>query len=286
MEIIRSVGELTGLTAELDYIKGQNKTIGFVPTMGALHQGHLSLIENAARQNDFVVVSIFVNPTQFNNPDDLKNYPRNPDYDLKMLENTQCDIVFTPEEKEIYPDHHSKESNFNFGHLGNVMEGKYRPGHFGGVANVVKRLFEIVQPTRAYFGQKDIQQFLIIDYLNKNYLKHLNIQLEKCPIIRESDGLAMSSRNVLLNAEQRRSAALISKTLFEARDNFKEFEPHSLKQKVVEKINADPNLEVEYFELVSDPGLAGIEKWKDAEKILACIAVKVGKVRLIDNICF
>lgn len=278
--------KIADLTAGLDYIKGQNKTIGFVPTMGALHQGHLSLIEIASGQNDIVLVSIFVNPTQFNNPDDLKNYPRNLDADLKMLENIHCDIVFTPDEKEIYPDNITKISDYDFGRLDKVMEGKYRPGHFNGVAGVVRRLFEIIRPHKAYFGQKDIQQFLIIHYLNKNYLKHLNIQLEKCPIVREKDGLAMSSRNVLLSPEQRKSAALISKTLFESRDSYQESEPALLKQRVIEQINADPNLEVEYFELVSDPDLSEIQNWGDTERILACIAVKVGKVRLIDNIYF
>lgn len=278
--------KIADLTAGLDYIKGQNKTIGFVPTMGALHQGHLSLIEIASGQNDIVLVSIFVNPTQFNNADDLKNYPRNLDADLKMLENIHCDIVFTPDEKEIYPDNITKISDYDFGRLDKVMEGKYRPGHFNGVAGVVRRLFEIIRPHKAYFGQKDIQQFLIIHYLNKNYLKHLNIQLEKCPIVREKDGLAMSSRNVLLSPGQRKSAALISKTLFESRDSYQESEPALLKQRVIEQINADPNLEVEYFELVSDPDLSEIQNWGDTERILACIAVKVGKVRLIDNIYF
>lgn len=278
--------KIADLTAGLDYIKGQNKTIGFVPTMGALHQGHLSLIEIASGQNDIVLVSIFVNPTQFNNADDLKNYPRNLDADLKMLENIHCDIVFTPDEKEIYPDNITKISDYDFGRLDKVMEGKYRPGHFNGVAGVVRRLFEIIRPHKAYFGQKDIQQFLIIHYLNINYLKHLNIQLEKCPIVREKDGLAMSSRNVLLSPGQRKSAALISKTLFESRDSYQESEPALLKQRVIEQINADPNLEVEYFELVSDPDLSEIQNWGDTERILACIAVKVGKVRLIDNIYF
>ena len=274
------------LNFELARIRSEKKSIGFVPTMGALHAGHLSLVEIAASQNDVVVVSIFVNPTQFNNPDDLRNYPRDLKSDLKLLENTRCNFVFAPDEKEIYPDETSRNSTFDFGQLSRVMEGKFRPGHFDGVGIVVKRLFEIVRPDKAYFGQKDIQQFLIINHLNSNYLKYLNIVLVKCPIIRESDGLAMSSRNILLDNLKRKSACLISKALFEAREIYTKYTPETLKNYVIDKINSDPNLKVEYFELVNDPDLSEIENWNNGQKILGCIAVQVGKVRLIDNIYF
>jgi len=274
------------LSNELDNLRKEGLTVGFVPTMGALHQGHLSLVERAGNENNIVVVSIFVNPTQFNNPEDLKKYPRTLESDIKLLEKTSAKIVFAPSVDEIYPNEEAKKSNFDFGFLSTVMEGKFRPSHFDGVGLVVKRLFEIVKPHRAYFGQKDIQQYFIINHLNNNYIPQLGIELVKCPILRESDGLAMSSRNVLLNPEQRKSAVLISKTLFEAQGNYKNFSVEQLKKWAVDKINLDKNLEVEYFELVKEPDLQSIENWDDAEKILACIAVNVGNVRLIDNIYF
>jgi pantoate--beta-alanine ligase len=283
MKLIKTIKDLN---QELEQYKNQDRTVGFVPTMGALHQGHLSLVQIAGLQNDVVVVSIFVNPTQFNNPDDLRNYPRDLSKDLNLLEPTACNIVFAPDEKEIYPDENSKKGNFDFGFLGQVMEGRYRPGHFDGVGIIVKRLFEIVKPTRAYFGQKDIQQYLIINKLNNNYLKELKIELVKCPIVREKDGLAMSSRNVLLSSSQRKSACLISQSLFKAQKIYKDFSTESLKKYIIDKINTDTNLKVEYFELVSEPDLKLIESWEIKDKILACVAVQVGNVRLIDNIYF
>lgn len=283
MEVFKTIKSIKQV---LDDYRKQEKSVGFVPTMGALHEGHLSLVELACSQNDIVVISIFVNPIQFNNPNDLRNYPRDLNADLNLLKSASCQIVFAPDEKEMYPDESFKKSICNFGNLATVLEGKFRPGHFDGVGTVVKRLFEIVQPTKAYFGQKDIQQFLIIDYLNKNYLPELNIELIKCPIIRENDGLAMSSRNVLLNSMQRKSVGLISQTLFEAQKKYKNYDTDSLRKLVIEKINSDTNLKVEYFELVCDPDLSLIKNWDDCNKILACIAVQVGNVRLIDNIYF
>lgn len=274
------------LSTELDKLRNKGLTVGFVPTMGALHQGHLSLVERAGNENNIVVVSIFVNPTQFNNPDDLKKYPRTLENDIKLLEKTSAKIIFAPSVDEIYPNNESKKANFDFGIIGTVMEGKFRPSHFDGVGLVVKRLFEIVKPHKAYFGQKDIQQYFIINHLNNNYIPELNIQLVKCPILRENDGLAMSSRNVLLSSEQRESAVLISKTLFEAQRNYKNFSVEELRKWAVDKINLDKNLKVEYFELVKEPDLQSIENWDEAEKILACVAVNVGNVRLIDNIYF
>jgi pantoate--beta-alanine ligase len=281
MKVFHKVKELSKALEEL---KITGNSVGFVPTMGALHHGHLSLIELAKMQNQAVLASIFVNPTQFNNPEDLKNYPRNIERDFQMLQSVSCNMVFIPDEKEIYPDENSKKTPFDFGYIASIMEGKYRPGHFNGVGTVVKRLFEIVKPNRAYFGQKDIQQYLIIKKMNDNYLPDLNIELVKCPIIRESDGLAMSSRNALLSPDQRKSAALIAQTLFEAKKNYKQYTPESLKNFVIEKINTDANLSVEYFELVNDPDLKMINSWGENDNILACIAVQVGNVRLIDNI--
>lgn len=274
------------LRKQIDELKAKGMSIGFVPTMGALHQGHLSLIEHAQKNDDIVVVSIFVNPTQFNNQNDLKNYPRDLDKDLKLLEKNNCDIVFIPSVTEIYPDENSKKTEYNFGKIVELMEGKYRPGHFDGVANVVSKLFRIVQPDNAYFGQKDFQQYILIKMLASKYLSDLNIQVHRCPIIREPDGLAMSSRNVLLNSQQRESAALISQTLFWAKDNYHKFDVKELKKVITDKINADSHLKIEYIEFVTDPDLDELNKWDDNKKIVACIAVQVGKVRLIDNVYF
>ncbi len=272
------------VTSEIKKLKKKNISVGFVPTMGALHKGHLSLVEKAGDVCDVVVVSIFVNPTQFNNPDDLKRYPRTLEKDLDLLEETPAKIVFAPTVKEIYPDENAKKSTYDFGNIGKVMEGKHRPGHFDGVAMVVKRLFEVVQPNKAFFGQKDIQQYLIIRHLNDNYLKDLNIEVIKCPIIREDDGLAMSSRNVLLSNQQRESAALISQTLFEAKSNYLNFSVDEFITWAIKKINSDKNLEVEYFEVVKDPDLSKVYRWDEADKVLVCVAVNAGNVRLIDNI--
>ncbi len=274
------------LRKQIDKLKADGMSIGFVPTMGALHQGHLSLIENARKKNDIVVASIFVNPTQFNNPNDLKNHPRDLDIDLKLLEKNNCDVVFTPSVSEIYPDENSKKSEYHFGKIVEVMEGKFRPGHFDGVANVVSRLFKIVQPDNAYFGQKDFQQYILIKILAGKYLSDLNIQVHRCPIIREPDGLAMSSRNVLLSPQQRKSAVLISQTLFWAKDNYQKLSVNELKKAITDKINADNNLKVEYIEFVTDPDLDEVNEWAKDRKIVACIAVQVGKVRLIDNVYF
>ena len=274
------------LNKEIEHLKSKGFKIGFIPTMGALHKGHLSLIDAARKKNDIVVASIFVNPTQFNNPDDLKNYPRDLDTDLKLLEENHCDLVFTPTVNEIYPDENAKKTNYDFGKIVKIMEGKFRPGHFNGVANVVSRLFKIVQPHNAYFGQKDFQQYILIKTLANKYLSELEINVVRCPIIREPDGLAMSSRNVLLNPEQRKSSALISKTLFWAKDHYKNYDVDDLKQEIIKKINADKNLDVEYIEFVTDPELDEVKQWNDAKETVACIAVQVGKVRLIDNVYF
>lgn len=272
------------LQAHIEKLKLKKLKIGFVPTMGALHDGHLSLISVAVKANDAVVVSIFVNPTQFNKPDDLKNYPRNVDSDIKILENSGCDMVFIPTVDEIYPEKDSMKKKYNFGKIVEILEGKHRPGHFDGVAMVISRLFKIVKPNNAYFGQKDFQQFILIKKLADKYLSSLNINVVRCPIIREKDGLAISSRNVLLEENQRKSVALISKTLFEAKNIYQNYSVIELKEKIKTAVNADKNLNLEYIEIVSDPELYEITQWDYKKKMVACIAVQVGNIRLIDNV--
>lgn len=257
-------------------------SVGLVPTMGALHQGHLSLVNKAVAENQAVAVSIFVNPTQFNDPNDLERYPRNLEADLALLKPTGCQLVFAPEPKEIYPEPDTRK--FSFGHLEEVMEGKHRPGHFNGVAQVVSKLFEIVKPDKAYFGWKDFQQLVII----KNMVKQLGLPVEvvPCPIVREKSGLAMSSRNTLLSEEERKNAALISQILSEAKKHNEEKSVNELKKWVTEKINQNPWLTVEYFEIVDDENLQSVNNWDEKSTKVGCIAVFCEKVRLIDNIVF
>ncbi len=261
---------------------GPGSTIGFVPTMGALHKGHLSLIDCSLKQNDVTVVSIFVNPTQFNDKSDFKNYPRTLEADLKILRTINCDIVFTPAESEMYDKPDSFE--YDFGHLDKVLEGKYRPGHFTGVARIVTRLFEVVTPHKAYFGLKDFQQLIIIKKLTED-LK-LPVRIISCPTVREKDGLAMSSRNSLLSAEQRKHAPLIYHTLCQAEKNSKKYTVGHVKKTVVNTLNKDPHLSVEYFEIVDNINLNPVKSWEELSVKVGCIAVKAGDVRLIDNIVF
>ncbi|MBW6534343.1 MAG: pantoate--beta-alanine ligase [Mariniphaga sp.] len=255
-------------------------SLGFVPTMGALHSGHISLVNQAVRENRVVVVSIFVNPNQFNDANDLKHYPRNLDADLKLLEPTGCDIVFAPEAREIYPEPDTRK--FNFGPLETAMEGKHRPGHFNGVAQVVSRLFEIVEPGKAYFGLKDFQQLAIINKLVK--MLALPVEIVPCDIIREKNGLAMSSRNELLSVEERNNAAFIFETLTKAKNLAGTKNVNELENWVKENINKNPFLNVEYFEIVDFENLQPVKSWGDKGKKIGCIAVFCGKVRLIDNI--
>ncbi len=254
--------------------------VGLVPTMGALHQGHLSLVKKATAENKSVVVSIFVNPTQFNDPKDLKRYPRNLEADLNLLESFGCNIVFAPEVAEIYPEPDTRI--FDFGPLETVMEAKHRPGHFNGVAQVVSKLFDIVQPDKAYFGLKDFQQLAVI----KNMVKQLNLPVEivSCPIIREENGLAMSSRNELLTPEERENASVIFKTLTKAKKLYGSKSVNELRVWIADEINNNPFLTVEYIEIVDDATLQLVESRSDEGTQIACTAVFCGKVRLIDNI--
>jgi pantoate--beta-alanine ligase len=279
METVKLVADIK---AKISKFKKEGKTIGFVPTMGALHAGHLSLTEASVKNNDITVVSIFVNPTQFNNPNDLSSYPRTLEADLEKLSHYNPDLIFIPEVSEIYPEPDTRK--FDFGLLDRVMEGKNRPGHFNGVAQIVSKLFDIVDPDNAYFGQKDFQQVAVIKQMTKD-LK-LNVNIVPCPIVREKDGLAMSSRNLLLSEVQRKNACKISETLFKARNLAAKLNVDELKDWVIEEINKNAYLSVEYFEIVNDTSLEEIKDWKEPNSKIGCITVQVGKIRLIDNITF
>jgi pantoate--beta-alanine ligase len=263
----------------------QLSPVGFVPTMGALHEGHISLVKNAVRQCPVVVVSIFVNPTQFNDESDLKNYPRTPESDLLLLTTVlrENDLVFTPAVVEIYPEEDKRE--FHFGILDNVMEALHRPGHFNGVAQVVNRLFEIVKPDIAFFGQKDFQQLAVIKALVKQTGN--KVKIIGNPIIRENDGLAMSSRNSLLDREFRKNATIIYKTISAAAQMILKSDIPEIKSFVKETINNVEGFKVEYFEIVDDTELMPLitkGKMKKNKRYFGCIAVQAGKIRLIDNI--
>jgi len=279
MQVVKYINELRTL---LDHSRKEGLTIGFVPTMGALHAGHLSLVEMAGQQTDFVVVSIFVNPTQFNDKADLDRYPRDLQKDLDLLASSPCQLVFAPEPEEIYPEPDTRQ--FNFGTLEQVMEGQFRPGHFNGVAQVVSRLFDIVQPDKAFFGQKDFQQLAIIREMVRKM--KLGIEIVSCPIIREADGLAMSSRNMLLDAVQRKSAVHISATLSEAKNKTGDLSVEELCRWVIARINENGQLNIEYFEIVNSETLLPVKSWNEPCDKVGCIAVHCGKVRLIDNIKF
>lgn len=270
------------LTLWVEEAKKQGALIGFVPTMGALHQGHLDLVKAALGQNQKVVCSIFVNPIQFNNPKDLEKYPRTLQQDLEMLESVGCHTVFCPDEKEIYPTAPSQV--YDFGLMDQVLEGRFRPGHFNGVAIVVKRLFDLVQPHRAYFGQKDFQQLQIIRRLVE--MEQIPVEIVACPTVREADGLAMSSRNRRLNPEQRRVAPQIYQVLQEARQRFGHQPVDQIKQWVQQQIDHSPLMRLEYFEIVAADTLLPVYQPEENQKVVACIAVHLDEVRLIDNLFF
>lgn len=254
--------------------------IGFVPTMGALHEGHLSLINRAKKENDIVVCSVFVNPIQFNNPADLEKYPRTPERDIEKLQNAGCDAVLMPSVDEMYPE--KVEEHYDFGDLERVMEGACRPGHFNGVAIVVRRLFEIVNPDKAYFGEKDFQQLAII----KKMVSDLNMGLEivPCSIIREDDGLAMSSRNVRLNTEERAIAPQIFATLKDAISKKDSMTPAEMKEYAIAKYSEIKEFDVEYVQITDEINLKSIDNWNECEHARIFVALQLGPVRLIDNV--
>ena len=275
MKVFESVKELR---AELD--KAEQSGIGFVPTMGALHAGHRSLVERARRENNTVVVSVFVNPTQFNDKNDLKHYPRTPEADARLLEEAGADFVLMPSVEEIYPQPDSRQ--FDFGLIDKVMEGATRPGHFNGVAQVVSRLFDIVRPARAYFGEKDFQQIAVIKSMVAQLA--LPIEIVECAIIRGEDGLALSSRNTLLDAAHRAAAPHIYATLRAAVTQSQEMVPARLKEWVTAEVERNPLLKVIYYQSVDARTMQEVATWDDSPRIQGCIAVQAGDIRLIDNI--
>jgi len=278
MRIIRLKTELQ---AEIKALKSAGKTIGFVPTMGALHNGHKALVIQSVAENDICIVSIFVNPTQFNNSADLEKYPRDLNRDAEMLNEVGCSIVFAPEAADMYNDEElNNRFLFDFGGLDTVMEGKFRPGHFNGVVQIVSKLFQLVSPTKAYFGEKDFQQLAIIHRMTQ--ILNFDIEIVDCPIIREPSGLAMSSRNERLSDEQRKKAIEISKVLFESRNFVPKLSPSELTQWVIDKINSVDGLEVEYYEIADSNTLQTVNSWM--EPAVGCVAVFCGEVRLIDNV--
>lgn len=279
MQIIRSVDELIGYVA---IQKNNHHSIGLVPTMGALHEGHLSLVKRAVEENDIVIASVFVNPTQFNNPTDLATYPRCEEEDVRLLAGAGATVAFMPTVEEMYPDGRRADHVFELGSAAEVMEGKFRPGHFQGVAQIVSRLLRLARPDRAYFGEKDFQQIAVIRNMVES--EHIDVDIVDCPIKRADDGLALSSRNALLTAEQRRRAPEIYAAL---RDSVEYSKSHSVRathDSVVERIDAVPEMKVEYFEIVDARTLLPIEEWEESPSIVGCITVYNGKVRLIDNI--
>ena len=260
--------------------RNEGLKIGFVPTMGALHEGHLSLINRAKKENDIVVCSVFVNPIQFNNPADLEKYPRTPERDIEKLEQAGCDAVFMPSAEEMYPE--KVEDHYDFGDLERVMEGACRPGHFNGVAIVVRKLFEIVTPNKAYFGEKDFQQLAIINKMVSDL--NMNLEIVPCPIIRENDGLAMSSRNVRLNEAERAIAPKIFATLNDSITKKDVMSPAEMKNYALKKYAEIKEFDVEYVEITDEINLKSIENWDECDHARIFVALQLGPVRLIDNV--
>ena len=277
MKIVNSIKELR---LQLDEDKQKGKKVGLVPTMGALHAGHISLVKRCVAENDVCVVSIFVNPTQFNNPNDLLTYPRTLDEDCQLLESSGCTYVFAPSVEEMYPEPDNRV--FDFGTVAQVMEGARRPGHFNGVAQIVSKLFYAVKPDVSYFGEKDFQQIAVI----RAMVKQLGIPVEivDCPIQRESDGLALSSRNTRLTPEQRQKAPVIARTLKESITFVPEKSVQQVIDYVISTLNNVPDMSVEYFEIVDGNTLESISNWSDTTYPVGCITVYCGEVRLIDNV--
>lgn len=275
MKIVNNIQELRTVLDKADPAQ-----IGFVPTMGALHAGHRSLVELARRQNEVVVVSVFVNPTQFNDPNDLRHYPRTPEADARLLEEAGADLVLMPSVEEIYPAPDTRQ--FDFGQIDKVMEGATRPGHFNGVAQVVSRLFDIVRPARAYFGEKDFQQIAVIRAMVAQLA--LPVEIVECPIIRDADGLALSSRNTLLGKEHRAAAPRIYTALKAAATRSQELTPAQLTAWITAEIEREPLLKVIYFQPVDALTMQQVGSWDEVGQIQGCIAVQAGQIRLIDNI--
>ena len=283
MKILRTVRELRDFT---EAMHAENKSIGLVPTMGALHAGHASLVKRSVSENDATVVSLFVNPTQFNNPADLATYPRTEEADFALLESVGATAVFAPSVEEVYPEEEKNTPvhTFDLGQVAEVMEGAMRPGHFQGVAQIVSKLLRLSTPTRAYFGEKDFQQIAVIRRMIAT--EGIEVEIVSCPIVRETDGLALSSRNVRLTPEQRRTAPGIHAALAKGVELSREMPLQQVHDAVVADIDALPECEVEYFEIVDGITLQPVSSLEDSSYVVGCITVYCGDVRLIDNICF
>lgn len=278
---MKTFKEINSLVQYLNSKRLEGNSIGLVPTMGALHQGHLALVTASVNDNDLTVCSIFVNPTQFNNPDDLEKYPRNPEEDLRVLKHSGCDVVFFPEVSEMYPK--NRIVNLGFGYLEDTMEGKFRPGHFKGVGLVVAKFFNIVKPHRAYFGKKDLQQLAVIKKMNEEL--NFGIELHGIDTIRESSGLAMSSRNARLSESEKTEALIFYRSLVKAQKLL--LAGHNIagtKAVIADDFAKQANSELEYFEVVDTHTLLDISNISESNDVSLCIAGYVGKVRLIDNI--
>lgn len=271
---------ISSVRSWIEQQKNLGLTIGFVPTMGALHAGHISLVEMAGEKCDVVIASIFVNPTQFNNANDLKHYPKTLENDKMLLEKSGCDVVFIPSVDEMYPQ--MLKGHWDFGTLSHALEGHFRPGHFDGVLTIVKRFFEIVEPDFAFFGEKDFQQLAHVRKLVA--VEGMNITIVGCSTTREADGLAMSSRNLRLSLEQRNQARAISRVLFDMKKNIDHLSPAELKAIAVRELAASDGIKLEYLEIIDGHSFETIEKWGDSEKPVALVAAYVGDIRLIDNI--
>lgn len=279
MEVIRTVAELR---ARVGALKADGKSIGLVPTMGALHEGHISLVDRARQENDIVVVSVFVNPTQFNNPDDLRTYPRTEEADKALLDKAGVDFAFIPSVEEVYPEPDNRQ--FALGPVAEVMEGAMRPGHFNGVAQVVSKLFAMATPTRAYFGEKDFQQIAVIRAMAR-IEGFDDLEIVACPIRRAADGLALSSRNVRLTPEQRAEAPGIHRVLAESEEFAKDHTLEETRRMVIDSINKLPFMEVEYYEIADPLTMKPLSSWDEPHQTPAvgCVTVYCGDVRLIDN---
>ena len=275
MKTFHKVSDLRQELAQLDA-----RGIGFVPTMGALHAGHCSLVEKARKECQTVVVSVFVNPTQFNDKNDLKHYPRTPEADAAVLEAAGADYVLMPSVEEIYPEPDTRQ--FDFGEVDKVMEGATRPGHFNGVAQVVSRLFDIVSPAKAYFGEKDFQQIAVIKAMVRQL--GLAVEIVECPIIRDEDGLALSSRNTLLTPEHRAAAPHIYEVIKQCAEKAQELSPAELTAWVTAEVENNPLLKVIYFQAVDALSMQQVQSWEESERVQGCIAVQAGDIRLIDNV--
>lgn len=271
---------ITDIQKFLKSEREKGHSVGLVPTMGALHEGHLSLVRRAEKENDIVVASVFINPVQFNNSTDFEKYPRTPERDIEMLQNAGCDAVFVPSEKEMYPV--PVTDKYDFGDLERVMEGVCRPGHFNGVAIVVRKLFEIVMPDRAYFGEKDFQQQAIIRKLVADL--SLNLTIVPCDIVREKDGLAMSSRNMRLTPEERAVAPMIYKVLSEVAALKDSLSPDEMKKSALEKYADIKDFDIEYVEITDETNLKSIKSWDNCKNARIFVALQLGQVRLIDNL--